>query len=487
MTEDILRTIGIIGWSGIEDFILSALVLGDGVLLIGSHGSAKTYLCKRLAEALGVKFQKIDTSKAEFEDLIGFINPGALFHGKFEYVKTNLSIAEKDFVFLDEINRAQPGMQSKFLEIIYNRELMGEKTNIKWIFAAMNPSEGYSGAEPVDIAFASRFVFFLPVPDAVSMKQDEIESIILNEADNDGIALKTFWNRNPDRTKEKRKQNPQLVEFLKKAVNEYYSVSETYSRSIVKYLFFFSKVFHKEAGITIDGRRLSMLRRSALAWIAVRRVKGNGTRQEESVSAVMRKILPYCFPDPVYGRQISNLKFEAAFQLIEKLLSKNGLTYQILLTDDPIKKAKVILAQDLSPLTRRRILNEILSDNKIENILMPAVLAPFCFLKNSPFPVDMKLEIIKKLKELIYFASLMPRRDIVIRSIKDIKRLCRNRITGKMQAEHLINAAVKIALNKKKMTAQDKRQCKKRLREFLIYAKNQLQDCYDRRKSDKKT
>jgi len=138
---NILRKLRIFGWDKIEDFLLASIVTGDGLLLVGSHGTAKTYCAEIIAKSMGVKYQKVDASKAEFEDYLGFPNPRALSEGKFEYVNTPLTITDKQFVFIDEINRCKSHTQNKLLELIYSRQFFGQKTDVTWVWAAMNAGD----------------------------------------------------------------------------------------------------------------------------------------------------------------------------------------------------------------------------------------------------------------------------------------------------------------------------------------------------------
>jgi len=40
---------------------------------------------------------------------------------------------------IDELNRAVSELQSKWLEIIWSRKIMGFPTQVKWVWAAMTP------------------------------------------------------------------------------------------------------------------------------------------------------------------------------------------------------------------------------------------------------------------------------------------------------------------------------------------------------------
>ena len=50
----LLRALGIVGWDHLEPVILAALATESPLLLVGSHGSAKTMVLTRLAEAMGL-------------------------------------------------------------------------------------------------------------------------------------------------------------------------------------------------------------------------------------------------------------------------------------------------------------------------------------------------------------------------------------------------------------------------------------------------
>lgn len=129
-----LEKLGIYGMSGIEDMVLAGFVTGDPVLLVGTHGTAKTLLYLQLAEAMGLKFWAYDASKALFEDVIGFPNPYEIKEGRIGYVSTPMSVWDKEFILIDEISRANYQLQAKWLELIRARTIMGQRAgSIKYI------------------------------------------------------------------------------------------------------------------------------------------------------------------------------------------------------------------------------------------------------------------------------------------------------------------------------------------------------------------
>jgi MoxR-like ATPase len=74
-----------------------------------------------------------------------------LKHGVVEYVPSPVTIWDKELVLIDELNRAVPELQSKWLEIIRSRKIMGFQTQVKWVWAAMNPMS-YSATNALDAA-----------------------------------------------------------------------------------------------------------------------------------------------------------------------------------------------------------------------------------------------------------------------------------------------------------------------------------------------
>ena len=76
----------------------------------------------------------------------------------------------------DEINRANPFIQSKLHELIRTRTLMGLPTQLRMVFSAVNPPERYQSGY-MDMALASRFIC-IQVPNITAMKDTQIDHII---------------------------------------------------------------------------------------------------------------------------------------------------------------------------------------------------------------------------------------------------------------------------------------------------------------------
>ena len=89
----ILEQLGIYGWKEQdENLAMASLLTGDPLLLIGNHGSAKTLIANKVAEAMGRRSLVYDASKAMFEDVLGYPNVEKLKHGVIEYVPSPESV-----------------------------------------------------------------------------------------------------------------------------------------------------------------------------------------------------------------------------------------------------------------------------------------------------------------------------------------------------------------------------------------------------------
>ncbi len=157
----------IVGHEEIVDGTLTALIAGGHVLLEGVPGLGKTLLVRTLADALHLKFQRIQfTPDLMPADLIGtnvvLESPegGRRFEFQQGPIFSNLLLA-------DEINRATPKTQSALLEAMQERSVtVAGKTHILerpfFVMATQNPLE-MEGTYPLPEAQLDRFFFKLLV------------------------------------------------------------------------------------------------------------------------------------------------------------------------------------------------------------------------------------------------------------------------------------------------------------------------------------
>ena len=392
---NILRKLRIFGWDKIEDFLLASIVTGDGLLLVGSHGTAKTYCAEIIAKSMGVKYQKVDASKAEFEDYLGFPNPRALSEGKFEYVNTPLTITDKQFVFIDEINRCKSHTQNKLLELIYSRQFFGQKTDVTWVWAAMNAGDEYTGIEPLDPAFIGRFAFIIPVPDAVDMEYDDVLKICLSHTHNDAPAIKKFWKHEKEQpiTSD---ENYSLKPFFETAAKNYREIDKEMGELIGKILSTFTKIWWQERKDKIDGRRLSMMRRAVIAYLAVKKTKNkNFSITDEVFSLNLKNVIPYILPHLAAGKGLNPIHVEVALRAVFKTLAGTTPFIKAYFSPDLIVKMKTLCECDMPFFSRKKILSDVFKDKEMLPLVAFALL-PFSLLRKSPFTRIERREIVKK-------------------------------------------------------------------------------------------
>ena len=130
--------------------ILAAVISGDPLLLIGRHGTAKSYLLSRICLALGLDWRHYNASLLNYDDLVGYPLPDD--DGKLKFVETPASIWGAQAVFLDEISRCRIDLQNKLFPIVHERRAQGLLLDgLRYRWAAMNPpltdedDDGYIG------------------------------------------------------------------------------------------------------------------------------------------------------------------------------------------------------------------------------------------------------------------------------------------------------------------------------------------------------
>ena len=340
---ELLQKLNIYGLNQIEDGIIAGLVSGDPVLLIGRHGSAKTLLVNRLSQALGLKFIAYDASKALFDDVVGFPNPKSLSEGMIDYIPTPISIWDKEFILIDEISRATPSMQNKWLEIIRSRQLMGKQIpNLKYVFAAMNPPGEYTGAMPLDPALVGRFAFIIHIPEIYQIEPEEIKKIISNISEDDAVALNSVL-KSPMKVNKSDAQDLNSIVFSAQQLIQ--EISHKYDRFIQEYItkILANFLLHK---IKLDGRRLGMLRRNCLAYIAVKTVKYGVKEVSKKFTDYLYQCLKFSLPNESIGE---DLREDVLKAIHLNAVKSNDSSTQI------ANRAKIFLAETVTGMVENYI------------------------------------------------------------------------------------------------------------------------------------
>jgi MoxR-like ATPase len=327
--SSLLAGIGVIGLSDIEPVILAALVTEAPLLLIGPHGTGKSLLLTRIAEALSLDFRHYNASLLNFDDLVGFPLPNQ--NGSLDYVKTPAAIWGAEAVIFDEISRCRPDIQNKLFPIVHERRAQGillEGLRYRW--AAMNPpltedaDDGYLGSEPLDAALADRFGFIVNIPAWERYTEAEQLAIILSDDAPVTTEAASILRRAIAVAKA---ALPTITSTMGDAV-------AVYVRCLVALL--------AQAGISLSPRRAGMLLRSVLAVHAATLTVDPSASPSNSALVAVRNGLPQW----AQGLKIPETKLLAAHREAWKLADvKPGDPLRaILTTADPVERVRLAVA-----------------------------------------------------------------------------------------------------------------------------------------------
>ena len=157
----------IVGQEDIVDGILTALFAGGHVLLEGVPGLGKTMLVRTLADAVSLKFSRIQfTPDMMPADIQGTMVLTETAGGGHELTFQEGPLVA-NLVLADEINRATPKTQSALLEAMQERQITVGRRTTKLpepycVMATQNPVE-QEGTYPLPEAQLDRFLFKLIV------------------------------------------------------------------------------------------------------------------------------------------------------------------------------------------------------------------------------------------------------------------------------------------------------------------------------------
>ncbi len=149
----------IIGQDQVVDEVLLSIFSGGHALLIGVPGLAKTLLVNTIAQALGLKFKRIQfTPDLMPSDILG--SEILDNNREFKFIKGPIF---SNIILADEINRTPPKTQAALLEAMQERAVTVAGQHYKldlpyFVLATQNPIE-QEGTYPLPEAQLDRFMF----------------------------------------------------------------------------------------------------------------------------------------------------------------------------------------------------------------------------------------------------------------------------------------------------------------------------------------
>ena len=380
----ILQQLGVYGWpEQDENLLLASLLTGDPLLLIGNHGCAKTHVANKVAQALGRTFLVYDASKCMFEDVLGYPNVERLKHGVVEYVPSPVTIWDKELVLIDELNRAVPELQSKWLEIIRSRKIMGFPTQVKWVWSAMNPMS-YSATNALDAALVGRFSYFLYPPDVLQMEEEDRIRVALHINGDDAPSLSEWTGGATAGTVSKTNVveiGAKMRDMLTLAGGHFLRLREQMP-TLVEFLAKFADLLMRETKgeVYLDGRRLGFIHRNLLANRAVELAKAEVFHSElpgfvPSAGYVVQSSIPVGLNDEGLKREEAVHKMDICFDLLSSYfeegaeLSKVNMVYELFTTPNLLRKAELLLAQPLGELALSKSWMDLMAEKRDLTVL----------------------------------------------------------------------------------------------------------------------
>jgi MoxR-like ATPase len=153
----------IVGQNDVIDLVLISLFCDGHSLLVGVPGLAKTLLVNTIADALDLKFKRIQFTP----DLMPSDITGSEIYEQGQGFRFNRGPIFANIVLADEINRTPPKTQAALLEAMQERNVTAGGTNHKldlpfFVLATQNPIE-QEGTYPLPEAQLDRFMFNIVV------------------------------------------------------------------------------------------------------------------------------------------------------------------------------------------------------------------------------------------------------------------------------------------------------------------------------------
>jgi hypothetical protein len=443
----LLEKLNIYGWNNRdENLLLASILTGDPILLIGDAGCAKTATIGNLARALGLNFVAYDASKSLFEDVLGFPNPASLKNGKMEYIESPITIWDKQYVLIDELNRSAREMQSKWLEIIRSRQIMGMPTKVTWIAAAMNPMT-YSATNSLDEALIERFAIFVYPPDILSMDDKYVCSISRNVSRDDAPAL-SGWGHKTTEAARVIERDEEFDLVIREAAR-FYSGIYNETAHLPEFLARFAKTLNKETKdkLKLNGRRIGFISRAIIATRAIELAKnkilGSPLRSlTDSVLHTIKSSIPLGLSDTAASKADIEHSIETTFRLLEGYFSNKydikllDVIYELFTTKDLLRKAKILFTEPIGEFAKAKAWKDVIeSGDNVSKSLIAYVALTIEACKPGTLP----REFIKQMTDIINFELLTK---ISIKNIDESVYDFRSDILALFNEKNLLKKAI---------------------------------------------
>jgi len=409
---EILEQLGVFGIPrDDEDAVLAAMVTGDPALLIGKQGTAKTAMVEAIGACLRERdkrdrpsdrdswfnYHSYDSSKINFEDLIGLPNPKSMNEGRSEFIGSPTTIWDKTLVSFDEFNRQEPSRQNNIFEVIRSRKLMGNPTAVKFILNCMNPFD-MEGTEPLDAALVDRMQWFIYPPDLASLSEADQVRVACHVGNSDAPGLKLWLKQSGEFDISEEEDVTGKVAFneklanagdlLHQILNESAAMyAQLENESVVGYATFVSRYINslrssmanKDWNVELSGRRSGMITRALLAFRAVDLVMARVFTHrsprdlQDLFIAVLQRTIPVGIANATAEGAPADAMAEIAnrvsafgefFKTGGKCAQSVDIIYELLTTESMARKIELLMGHVTSEATKNFVWADLLSTDK---------------------------------------------------------------------------------------------------------------------------
>jgi len=328
--------LGVFGWSALDPLLLAALTLESPVLLVGTHGTAKTLLVERVASALGQSFRHYNASLLNYDDLVGIPLPDEA--GGLRFVGSAGAVWGAEFVFFDEVNRCRPDLQNKMFPLVHERRVAGvDLPALRHRWAAMNPPGtddgvlpggpygGYLGTECLDAALADRFAFVITAPGWEQLSRADREALVASSVSGGGRTEQTTGQLD-------------LPEMVSAAKERLCAVREQHADLVTRYVVLLVDLL-RSADVVVSPRRAATLANAVLATFAASQVLNRVAALADVAESVVRNGLPHwADAEPPSMAQVIAAHVQAFETATDE---EDSVKREILAEPNPLKRVKV--------------------------------------------------------------------------------------------------------------------------------------------------
>ena len=354
-----MRQIGVYGYDQVEPILLAALLSEDPLLLIGRHGTGKTFLLNSLSEALALQHRHYNASLVSFDDLVGFPYPAA--DGlSIRFIETPATVWGAESVLVDELNRCKPEHQNRFFSLVHERRVQGMPlTKLRYRWAAMNPAgeeNGYLGAEPLDPALADRFAFIVTVADWNDLTDEEKAAV--TDPRGDGAISR---------------DGGRLRQFLGERLVRFNALLQNPPAHLLAYASTVSTTLG-QAGLRLSPRRTRQLARNLLAASCV-----SDLPQERLFRLVLRASVPQVATGEAAPRETIDAAHRVAWDTVA-LTGREKWLHAFALEPDLAKKAGLLLHECPDPDTGSVAVSQLIAGEHLDRVTAWALAVYPCLL-----------------------------------------------------------------------------------------------------------